>query len=230
MSERPGPPHYATYRQWDQLGAQVHAGEKASMIVKYGTWTPKNSDREQAPKDDTDDPQRRIYAKPAWVFNITQVDGAEVPATMPRKDLTERLAHVDAFITNTRAEFRYGGNRALYRRPSSDGTGDYIQIPDREMFIGTPTSTPTETFEATRLHELSHWTSAASRLDRDLGKRFADDAYAAEELCAEISAAALCCQLEISNTPRPDHAQYIAHWLTLWRAAHNVNNREVPVM
>ena len=208
---------YATYGQWAQLGAQVRAGEKASLIVKYGTWTPKSADREPAPQDNADDPQQRTYAKPAWVFNIAQVDGAEVPSSVPRKDLTERLAHVDAFIANTRAEFRYGGQRAFYRRLSSAGTGDYIRIPDREMFIGTETSTPTETFEATRLHELSHWTSAASRLDRDLGKRFADDAYSAEELCAEISAAALCCQLEISNTPRPDHAQYIAHWLKIMR-------------
>ena len=169
----------ATYRQWAQLGAQVRAGEKASLIVKYGAWTPQTSHNATATDDD---PQQRMYAKPAWVFNIAQADGADMPTSAPRKDLTERLAHVDAFIANTRAEFRYGGHRAFYRRLASDGSGDYIQIPERNMFIGIATSTPTETFEATRLHELAHWTSAATRLDRDLGKRFADDAYSAEEL------------------------------------------------
>ena len=58
---------------------------------------------------------------------------------------------------------------------------------------------------------ISHW--SAPRVDRQLGTRFGDDEYAAEELCAEISAAALCCHLDITNTPRPDHAQYVAHWL-----------------
>lgn len=32
---------------------------------------------------------------------------------------------------------------------------------------------------------------------------------------AELGAAFLCAELEITNTPRPDHAQYIASWLTV---------------
>ena len=213
---------WCTYRQWSQMNCQVRAGEKASLIVKYGEWTPKDAGNDIAA--DNDEPgKKRLYARPAWVFNIAQVDGATIPDTTPRQDLTERLEHVDRFIENTRAEFRYGGSRALYRRPSSDGSGDYIQMPERSMFTGTATSTPTETFEATRLHELSHWTSIPSRLDRQLGKRFGDDEYAAEEMCAEISAAALCCHLDITNTPRPDHAQYVGHWLKILKS----NNRAV---
>ena len=53
---------------------------------------------------------------------------------------------------------------------------------------------------------------------RRQGNRFGDDAYAAEELCAEMSAAALCCHLDIINSPRPDHAQYVAHWLKILKA------------
>ena len=207
---------WCTYRQWAQLNCQVRAGEKASLIVKYGEWTPK--DDGSAPAADDETAKKHRYARPAWVFNIAQVDGATIPDATPRKDLTERLEHVDRFIENTRAEFRYGGSRAFYRRPASGGSGDYIQMPERDMFIGTATSTPTETFEATRLHELAHWTSIPERLDRQLGKRFGDNAYAAEELCAEISAAALCCHLEITNTPRPDHAQYIAQWVEILKS------------
>ena len=45
---------------------------------------------------------------------------------------------------------------------------------------------------ATLVHELTHWTGAKHRLDREFGKRFGDQAYAAEELVAEIGAAFLC--------------------------------------
>jgi len=45
---------------------------------------------------------------------------------------------------------------------------------------------------ATLVHELTDWTGAKHRLDREFGKRFGDQAYAAEELVAEIGAAFLC--------------------------------------
>ncbi|MHB1104630.1 MAG: zincin-like metallopeptidase domain-containing protein, partial [Devosia sp.] len=49
------------------------------------------------------------------------------------------------------------------------------------------------------------------------GKRFGDQAYAAEELVAEIGAAFLCAELGITQDVRPDHAQYLANWLKLLR-------------
>ena len=98
---------------------------------------------------------------------------------------------------------------------SSNGEGDFIQIPDLELFAGTATSTPTEALYATKLHELTHWVGAEHRLDRQMGKRFGDDFYCAEELCAELAAAAMCAHLDITNEPRADHAQYVAYWLTL---------------
>ena len=86
-------------------------------------------------------------------------------------------------------------------------------MPERERFTGSATSTPTETYYATLLHELTHWTGHESRLDRDLSGRFGNEAYAMEELVAELGAAFLCADLSITNTPRPDHAAYIANWL-----------------
>ena len=205
---------WATYKQWEELGAQVRKGEKGSLIVKYGEWVPKEQ-REQASTADASDDEdqgKRLYAKPAWVFNVGQVDGFTIAASAPRPDLTVRLAHVDAFIAATGAEFREGGQRAFYRHRDSRGEGDFIQIPERNLFSGTATSTPTEAYESTRLHELAHWSGADHRLARDFG-RFGDHAYAFEELVAELSAAYLCAGLEITNAPRIDHAQYIANWL-----------------
>ena len=206
---------WATYKQFQELGAQVRGGEKASLIVKYGEWTPK-SDKSTSHEDD--EAEKRMYARPAWVFNIAQVDGVELPHPAPRIDLTTRIAHVDAFIANTKAEFRTGGQRAFYRHPSSDGTGDFIQIPESSYFTGTTTSTPTESLYATKLHELLHWCGASHRLNREHGRKFGDDTYAFEEMLVEIGAATMCCALEITNEPRPDHAQYVNHWLRILKS------------
>ncbi len=208
---------WATFKQWQELGAQVRKGERGSLIVKYGEWTPKAA--ADAPKPETGsndtDAAKRLFAKAAYVFNAQQVDGWSIEPAVPREDLTTRLAHVDAFIANTGAEFREGGQRAFYRHKASDGTGDFIQMPPRELFTGTATSTPTESYESTRLHELAHYSGAAHRLNREFGQRFGDKSYSFEELVVELSAAFLCAELNITNTPRADHAQYIQNWLTV---------------
>ena len=58
-----------------------------------------------------------------------------------------------------------------------------------------------------------HASGAEHRLNRQFGERFGDKAYSFEELIAELGAAFLCAELAVTNIPRPDHAQYIAHWL-----------------
>ena len=90
---------------------------------------------------------------------------------------------------------------------------DYIEMPDCERFTGTATSSATESFYATLLHELTHWTGHEKRLDRDLTARFGENAYAMEELVAELGAAFLCADLGVTNSPRPDHAAYVGNWI-----------------
>jgi len=43
--------------------------------------------------------------------------------------------------------------------------------------------------------------------------RFGNQAYAGEELVAELGAAFLCADLELADEPRGDHAAYVANWL-----------------
>jgi antirestriction protein ArdC len=66
---------------------------------------------------------------------------------------------------------------------------------------------------STLAHEHTHWTAKSERCDRQLGKRFGDNAYAAEELIAELGAAFVCAHLGFSTETREDHAQYINSWL-----------------
>lgn len=77
--------------------------------------------------------------------------------------------------------------------------------------------TPKETFPdindyyRTVLHELSHWTGHASRLDRNLSTGFGTEDYAREELRAETAAAFLCCDFNIPLST--NHGAYLKSWL-----------------
>ena len=77
--------------------------------------------------------------------------------------------------------FQRGGEQAYYHTG-----GDYIRVPEQDSFF-EPIN-----FYRTALHELTHWTGAKHRLDRDYSKRFGDEAYAREELVAEMGSAFLC--------------------------------------
>ena len=210
---------WATYKQWQGLGAQVRKGEASTLIVKFGTWSPKSDAASPEPgQPEPGTTFARAYLKPAYVFNAAQVDGYVPPDAGLRIDRTVTIEAMEVFVAACGADIRHGGQRAFYRPRSLDGSGDEIHLPDRALFTGSPTSTPTASYEAVRLHELAHWTGARHRLDRDLANRFDKHAYAAEELIAELASAYLCCELGITNDPRPDHAQYIAPYLALLRA------------
>ena len=78
--------------------------------------------------------------------------------------------------------------------------------------------TDAESFYGTLAHEATHWTRHSSRLERDFGRKvWGDEGYAREELVAEVGAAFLCADLELTPAVRDDHASYIASWLTVLR-------------
>ena len=106
-----------------------------------------------------------------------------------------------------------GGSMACYS-PAQD----VIRMPDRARFNGTATMRAGEAYYATLMHELTHWTGAESRCDRNMKSRFGSEAYAMEELVAELGAAFLCAGLGVTAELREDHAQYIAHWLKVLKA------------
>ena len=192
---------WASYRQWDRLGAQVRRGEHGAVIVFYNRLN-------TAPTDELDGSDRfRLVARASRVFNLDQVDGWRPPEPAP-VSMVEALADVEAFVTATKAVVVHGGSRACYRRDS-----DRIELPGRDRFRGSLTSTASEAYYGTLLHELTHWSGAPHRLNRTFGTRFGDNDYAVEELVAELGAAFLCADLGIANEPRPDHAAYVASWL-----------------
>ena len=194
-------PIWMTYRQAQEIGGQVRKGERGSLVV-YANSITKTETNEQG-----EDIEREIpFMKGYTVFNVEQVDGlpqhyyAQPVNPLP---LSERIENADRFMTNTAATVHHGGNQAFYA-PSRD----IIQLPPFEAFKDK------ESYYATALHELTHWTKHATRLDRDFGRqKFGDAGYAREELVAELGAAFLCADLGITPEIREDHAAYLSHWL-----------------
>jgi antirestriction protein ArdC len=185
---------WMTFKQAEVAGAHVRKGEHGTHIV----FT-----KRIAASDDDDEPARRSMLREYTVFNVAQIEGFTMTET-PLPPEPERLAAVEAFVRATGADIRYGGDKACFV-PSRD----FLTMPPVNSFASI------ESFYATELHELGHWSGGKSRLDRDLSGRFGTRAYAAEELVAEFTSAFLCAELGITGELR--HAGYIANWLELLR-------------
>ena len=194
--------HWGTYRQWAALDAQVRRGERGSPILFYKPARAKD----QNPDDEQ---RKRFLVRASWVFNAEQVEGWVAPAPVCISE-PERVEAAEALVASTGASVLHGGDQAYYAPRQ-----DEIHLPLRSQFLASATRTKTEAYYAVLLHELVHWSGAAHRLNRTFGGRFGDRAYAAEELVAELGAAFLCADLGISNDPRPDHASYVADWLSV---------------
>ena len=194
---------WASYRQWKELGAQVRRGERGSLVVFYK--------RTETSPTEPEDPDRsrklKVFAKASWVFNVSQVDNFQ-PVTPPSVTPIEGCNEVEAFVEALCPIIQHGFVRACYRRDT-----DTIEMPERGWFLPETGRPPQEAYYAVLLHELTHWSGAPHRLNRRFGQRFGDDAYAMEELVAELGAAFLCAAVGLSTEPRPDHAAYVASWL-----------------
>lgn len=196
-------PIWMTFQQALALGGHVRKGEHGAPVVYASKFT----------KTETtaggDEVEREIpFLRQYTVFNCEQIDGLPAnyyqPAEQPKMTL-ERIADADAFFAAIGADIRHGGNSAYYSMAT-----DHIQMPPFVAFRDS------ESYYATLAHESTHWTRHPSRLNREFGrKRWGDEGYAVEELVAELGAAFLCADLSITAEPRPDHASYVANWLTV---------------
>ncbi|GLS45923.1 ArdC family protein [Methylobacterium brachythecii] len=193
-----GDTRWATYKQWSELGAQVRKGERSTIIVFF---------KEYDAAEGSEDSRRRFVARASYGFNAAQVEGApSAGEPLPASEWT--LPEIfDGFVSRTGARVIHGGDAAFYQ-PSEDR----IVMPPRERF---PTA---HGYASTMAHELTHWSGAKGRLDRDLTGRFRTQAYAAEELVAELGSAFLMAELGLEAEPHPTHASYIGSWIKLLKS------------
>ena len=155
-----------------------------------------------------DEPGRKVIPliRSFTVFNAAQIDG--LPRVMTTRPVAPEgwtpILAAEQLLERSGAVLRHGGDRAFYR-PSDD----IIQMPPRIVFPDAGH------YYATALHELTHWTGAPSRCNRELRSRQHIEAYAFEELVAEMGAAFLSNHCGLPGELQ--HASYIAHWLAALR-------------
>lgn len=192
---------WGSFLQWREKKEAIRKGQIGTLIVYYDTF-----------EKEVDGEIKEIpFLKSSIVFNRCQLASYE-PTAKPEEpsaeNLVERIEKADQFIVTTQADIEHRNGGACYV-PSIDK----IYMPHPEAFFHTETCTATEGYYSTLLHELTHWTGNAKRLNRQGGKKFGDNGYATEELVAELGAAFLCAEFDITMADKGDHANYIAGWL-----------------
>jgi antirestriction protein ArdC len=194
---------WATYKQWQELGAQVKKGEKSANVVFWKFLDREGETQDNAAENETK--ARRIpMARDYWVFNAEQVEGFQ--AQNPTVSRAERIERAEEFFRLLGVNIEPGGNQAFYRRET-----DAVHMPAFAAF-----KEPLFYYSVLS-HETTHWTASPHRLNRDLSGRFGSESYAMEELVAELGAAFLCAELGLPTDPRDDHAPYISSWLKALR-------------
>lgn len=234
--------HWATYRHWASLSK--HSPECAAAAKNVG----KRNETRPACGPDCKIVNVRRGAKATWlfrprkvtrtdeetgekktfiagftvfpVFHSGDVDGYEMPK-IEREPLPGDAADdIDAafeFAAATGAVIRESAHEGAYYSPGLDS----ITVPARDRW------TDSHGAWSTIAHELTHWTGHKTRLGRDLKGMFDIEAYAFEELIAELGAAFTLAKVGRSSEPRADHAEYLKSWLralrsdpkVLWKAA-----------
>ncbi|GAB7550913.1 zincin-like metallopeptidase domain-containing protein [Novosphingobium resinovorum] len=196
---------WLTYRQAEAAGGNVRRGEKGTTVCYADRFVP----RDEAARAQSEGAQAKTIAflKRFVVFNLDQCEGLcdDLTAPVELPDPVLAIGQADRLIADTGADFRVGGVDAFYA-PGFD----YVQVPPQAAF-----PEPADWYR-TALHELGHWVGGKGRLERDQTGHFGSEAYAREELTAELTSAFTCAALGIEPSVR--HSDYIATWLHLIRA------------
>ena len=154
---------------------------------------------------------KKIYFLRTYsVFNIAQVEGVMIQDdTQTLTNQIERDKLIDSFVAGTKVIIKDGGNRAFY---ATSPSSDFIGMPKLEQFKTT------DGYYSTLLHELTHWTGAMKRCNRDLENKFGSQAYAFEELVAELGSMFLCNKFNIlgrDEEQMSNHITYLNNWIKI---------------
>lgn len=212
MSEGREDQRWLTYKQAQSMGAQVKSGEKSTRI-QYWKFSEEQVKRDEKTgkviKGKDGKPLKEIVRleRPrvfyASVFNAEQIDNMPKlePQEKPEQQWTP-IERAEKILAASGAKIAHSQNdRAFY-----NSSKDEIHMPRKEQFDSA------DKYYATALHELGHWTGHNSRLDRPLGNPFGSEAYAKEELRAEISSMLVGEELQIGHDPE-QHIAYVDSWI-----------------
>jgi antirestriction protein ArdC len=194
---------WLTFKQASDAGLSVKKGSKGVPIV---FWKPLSITRKDSNGDDV---QATLpLLKHYFVFNADDVEGA----TFSKQGGTLE-GSIDSRVQSVIDRLQLAEGVQVASAAYYQSSRDLIGMPALSSFRSLAD------YHATLLHEAVHATGHQSRLDRKLANKFGSEAYAFEELIAELGAAMLCMKCGIDG--QLQHASYIESWLKVLKQDKN---------
>jgi antirestriction protein ArdC len=138
--QKPNASHVAGFRTWNQLGRYVKKGEKGIVIL-----APMLRRKEEQNEEPTESASAVTGFRAAYVFDITQTGGKELPAIgIVQGDPKDYTVQLQAFAKAQGISLEYSDQIAPARGVSYGG-----------KVVLLPGQTPAEEF-STLTHELAH--------------------------------------------------------------------------
>ena len=205
---------WGTYKQIKEAGGQVRKGERGTTVLVYKPA--ERADGAEAtpgdgPEHKVKNPDAEKTTRPMWrrytVFNVEQAEGLKLPDRIGATPGWEAQQNVEKVIRAVGVQIReVNGDRAYYSMAR-----DEIVLPERSQFKNA------EGYYQTALHEVGHSTGHPDRLNREslhqgIKDGFGTEAYAREELRAEISAMMSSDRLGVAYEPQHGTA-YVKGWV-----------------
>ena len=207
---------WGTFNYWFKAGGGEREGKKVTKESAYSLKGQKGTQvvlYKPMTFTETNDAGQKVtksfpLMKGFTVFNADQVEGYEAPPVAEIPDV-QPVTAADNLADELNVMVQHTDLNSAFYLPSRD----VVNVPPATQFKTE------EDYGCTLLHEIGHWTGAKSRMDRNLENHFGDQAYAFEELIAELFSAMMAGELGIAPTPREDHAPYLKGWLKKLKAA-----------
>ena len=206
---------WGTYKQIEAAGGHVRKGERGTRILSFQDHK-QIAVTDKAGKPVTDGEGKRVYryekldhpmVRQYTVFNADQADGLKLPERPSQQPEWKAHENAEAVIRASGVRINHvAGDRAFYNLHT-----DKVTLPERGQF---PSASH---YYQTALHELGHATGHESRLNRQslqegVKAGFGSEAYAKEELRAEISAMMTGQRVGVGHDPSRG-AAYVESWL-----------------
>jgi antirestriction protein ArdC len=203
-------PLFVGFAQAKQQGWTIKKGSLSTWI-RWG-----NTNVKETEDPETGETKQEFYRAFKWmnIFNVACLDDSQsdkkindrIEKLISQNSSTNkepRLEVAEAFIKQHNPTTQFGENVACYH----PGT-DTIRMPVYEDFSNAIA------YYSTYIHEIVHWSGHPSRCARPFVAQFGSQAYAFEELIAELGAAMVCNELGI-NSELEHHAAYLDSWLSI---------------
>jgi antirestriction protein ArdC len=194
---------WLTFNQTTKLGGRIRKGEKSFPVIFWNI----GDEQETTTQDGTKETSRPFLLRYYSVFNLSQAEGIDIPASLLRDMRSNNpIETCEQIVTSMPNPPAFEQSDKAWYSPSNDVVG----MPARGLFHSS------EEYYATEFHELAHSTGHAKRLHRenfDNPVSFGSESYSKEELIAEMSAAMLCGIAGIEQKTLENSAAYLKSWI-----------------